>query len=138
MACRIKEGPVTPPQPADAAIRHADAVFNIIHRFLVGQRCKEVPDSCCILGIYFRPEPAPDDLIPAFSEILVVGIIDKDMGSIGFEEADELGLILHHHLVLEPALPQFLFGPFSPGNITDDPGNSRRGTVCIEDAVCGQ
>jgi hypothetical protein len=41
-----------------------------------------------------RPEPVLQDLLARQTEIAAVGFVDKDMGAIRPEAADELGLVL--------------------------------------------
>ena len=62
-------------------------------------------------------EPVPDDLLPFPVEIPAIGIVDKDVGAVREEAADEFGLVLNDITVPLLAFTERLLGPLALGDV---------------------
>ena len=78
----------------DGSIRHDDPVVNGSDRFFRSQGGKKSGNCFTVIGIKSRTEPVAKDIFPGYTKVPAISIIDKDMGSVRQEAADELGLVI--------------------------------------------
>ena len=107
----VKNCPVTPALPPYRSIRYNDPVVNGSDGFFRSQGGKKSGNIFTVIGINSWTELMVEEIFTRDTEVPAISIIDKDMGSVRQEAADELGLVVNNIPV--SLLCLFIFGDIS-------------------------